>query len=142
MKKKEGFTLLEILISLGILGALFAGILIFLNPFSYFQKSRNNERTAHAHALLNAITTKKIDAKGEFLCGAGEIPATSTRIRSEVGGYDALPCLYPIYLLRVPKDPNGAGVYYTSTSSYYLGYDVWKSGVTGRIVIEAPFAED
>ncbi|MDP3725036.1 MAG: type II secretion system protein [Nanoarchaeota archaeon] len=140
-KSGAGFTMLELLLALGIISFLMASIIVVFRPNVWFAGARNNKRTSDTHALLNAIATRRADNKGIFSCVSGEFPSARTRMSSGMGGYNIVPCLYPAYLPGVPRDPNGVGVYYTSTSSYDLGYEVWQDSVTGRVTVGAPFAE-
>lgn len=140
-KKRAGFTLLEVVLVVTILAVLSAGLVLTLNPSVRFAKSRNNKREADVSMFLNAIGRRIADNKGLFACGAGVLPAISTRMTSEVGGYDIASCLFPSYIPLVPHDPNGVGAHYTSVSDYNVGYDVWQDVVTGRVTVEAPFAE-
>ena len=141
LKAERGFTLLEVLVVLAIIVVVGAVVLMLINPSARFAKSRNNERAADLNVILNAVSQNIADNKGSFSCSAGYLPSTSTRMAVGLGDYDIVPCLFPTYLVVVPYDPNGEGVFYTSTSSYDSGYDIFQDSVTGRVIIEAPLAE-
>lgn len=137
----SGFTLLEILVVLGIVALLSAVLFGFVNPHARFAKARNDERRADLNLLLISINENIFDNKGMFSCGAGPLPSSSTAMTSEPGGYDVAPCLFPKHLPVVPYDPREASAFYTSTSSYNLGYTIRQDAFTGRVTLEAPFAE-
>ena len=114
LKAEKGFTLLEVLVVLAIIVIVGAAIVMLVSPAERFARSRNNERKADVNVLLNAVSQNIADNKGSFSCGTS-FPATSTRMSSGVGGYDIASCLFPTHLIVVPHDPNGQGVFYTST---------------------------
>ena len=144
MKKKKvfesGFTLIEILVVMGIIALLSTIVLVAINPARQFAQSRDTQRTSNVAALLNAIGQRAVDNRGIFEtgCAAGQIPATTTVIKSS-GGFDLYPCIIPIYMALLPVDPK-IGTF-TNGSNYDSGYTVARDTVTGRITISAPSTE-
>ena len=136
--KKEGFTLIEVLVVMGIIAVLSTIVLVAINPSRQFAQSRDTQRTT---ALLNAIGQRSVDNRGIFEtgCTAGQIPATTTVIKSGTGGFDLYPCIVPVYMALLPVDPKTGS--FTSTSSYDSGYTVARDSVTGRITVSAPSTE-
>lgn len=55
MKKYKGFTLVEILIVVGVLGILAAGLLAAIDPFEQFKKSRDAVKRDISHSVYTAI---------------------------------------------------------------------------------------
>jgi type IV pilus assembly protein PilA len=139
--KKEGFTLIEVLVVMGIIAVLSTIVLVAINPSRQFAQSRDTQRTSNVTALLNAIGQRAVDNKGIFEtgCVAGQIPATTTTIKSGSGGFDLYPCIVPVYMALLPVDPK-VGVF-TSATDYDSGYTVARDTVTGRITVAAPSTE-
>ena len=139
--KKEGFTLIEVLVVMGIIAVLSTIVLVAINPSRQFAQSRDTQRTSNVTALLNAIGQRSVDNRGIFEtgCTAGQIPATTTVIKSGTGGFDLYPCIVPVYMALLPVDPKTGS--FTSTSSYDSGYTVARDSVTGRITVSAPSTE-
>lgn len=142
MKNKRGFTLVEILIVIAIIGILAAMVIISINPNRQFKSARDTQRLTHISTILNAIGQNIAEHKGIFTCNGAVLtfPAASTTIKS-AGGFDLAPCLVPDYLQALPFDPTVAGASYTSTSTYNTGYDISQVAATGRITMTAPGAE-
>lgn len=145
MKKKlsfvhpnAGFTLIEILVVIGIIAILAAIVLVAVNPGRQFAQARNSQRLSNTAAILNAIGQNLVDNIGTFTCAAGSIPSTPTEIKS-TAGYDMRDCIVPNYLPEIPADPSAGKI--TSPSDYNTGYMIAQDATTKRITITAPNAE-
>jgi len=137
--RKRGFTLIEILIVVGIIAMLAAIVIIAINPGRQFAQTRNTQRWANINSILNAVHQNMIDNKGTFTCAAGDIPTTSGAMTNEVGGYDICNCIVDIYIAEMPYDPvNGS---YTDCANYNTGYNIFQNTTNHRITVEAPQAE-
>jgi len=146
--RKQGFTLIEILVVIGLIAILAAIVLIAINPARQFAQAHNSQRTSNAEAILNAIGQNLADNKGVFTCGTTPhtIPVGPTDITSVAGGEDLAPCLVPTYMSSMPVDPVGSTTpacvpLYTSNTSYETCYSIARDTVTNRITISAPDAE-
>ncbi len=138
----RGFTLIEILIVIGIIAILAAIVVVAINPARQFAQARNTQRWSDVNAILNAVHQNMVDNKGSFGCAAGDIPTHAlVYMNRDPGGYDICSCVVPIYLARMPYDPKRTQASYTSCASYSSEYQIQKDSVTGRITVKAPWAE-
>jgi type IV pilus assembly protein PilA len=139
-RKNKGFTLIEILVVIGIIAILAAIVIVAINPSRQFAQARNSQRTSNVETLINAIGQNIADNKGIFNCGTTTLPATATFIASASSSpvVDLRPCLVPTYISEIPVDPT-IGVAWNNTS-YFTGYMVMRDATTSRITISAPQA--
>jgi len=99
-KKNDGFTLIEILVVIGIIAILAVIVLIAINPARQFAQANNTQRTSNVNAILNAI--------GQYIAdNAGDLPT----IPGGDGEVDTALCndLVTDYLPAMPTDPDSAG---------------------------------
>jgi type IV pilus assembly protein PilA len=138
MKKKSGFTLLEILLVVGIIAILASIVVVALNPTRQFASVRNAQRRANISEINNALQQYYIDNSAypptipttlTEICNTG---ATSTGHSVNCTGRTDLSYLVPTYLVAIPVDPQTTG---TSTN-----YKVMKNS-SNKIVLEAAQAE-
>jgi prepilin-type N-terminal cleavage/methylation domain-containing protein len=134
--KAKGFTLIEILVVIGIIAILAAIVIIAINPARQFAQARNSQRQSNVESILNAVGQNIADNKGIFSCAAGVLPTTATMIESN-GGYDLRGCIVPTYMAEIPVDPS-TGTLAADASSYNTGYTIMQSATTARITVCAP----
>lgn len=124
--EKKGFTLIEILVVIGIIAVLAGVVLIAINPARQFKLARDSQRTSNVAAILNAVGQNIAENKGVFKCGdkVVEIPTTSTVIKTD--GLDIAPCLIPQYMSSLPFDPSLENAHYIDVSDYDTGYVLYE----------------
>jgi prepilin-type N-terminal cleavage/methylation domain-containing protein len=141
---EKGFTLIEILIVIGIIAILAAIVLVAINPARQFAQANNTQREANVNAILNAIGQYAVDNKGEI---PGDISTGADPLADDSGtpaNADICSDLVPTYLPALPTDPKstheGAGLT-SCTGSYDTGYTV-EVDSDGRVTVVAPLTED
>lgn len=134
---KQGFTLVELLVAIGIFGVLIAITIVAINPGRQFSRANNSKRQSDVATLLDAL--------GQYSAeNSGRLPATITTTPKTISstGADLCALLIPNYLSVLPVDPgtnNGmaisscAGVY---TTNYQVALDT-----SGRLMVTAPATE-
>lgn len=134
--RRNGFTLLEILLVVAALAILAGIVIIAINPTKQLGDTRDAQRALDVNTVLNAVYQFSLDNNG--------IPSTITTTLTEVCRTGAASCTGLIdlsvlttnetYLVAIPEDPTGA-------STNGAGYMISKSA-NDRITVTAPDAEN
>jgi type IV pilus assembly protein PilA len=138
-ENQQGFSLIELIVAIGILGVLLALVLVALNPARQFAQANNTKRASDITTLLNAIHQFMADNKGIPPTG---IASTVQTIASGAGNSDLCSQLVSQYVAALPQDPaSNGGNKITNCSSYNTYYTVIQSVSDNRITLKAPRAE-
>ena len=138
--EKRGFTLIEILVVIGIIAVLAAVVLVAINPARQFKLARDSQRMSNVTAILNAVGQNIAEHKGVFDCPAplpstakiiSNMPALAPNNIVNIG-----PCLVPTYISALPFDPSAHGAQYAPGSDYHTAYSIIQDG-DGRITVGA-----
>lgn len=130
----RGFTLIEILVVIGIIAVLAAVVLVAINPARQFKLARDSQRVSNVNALLNSVSQNIAEHHGVFYCGqtALALPTSPTIVKSGAGGIDLAPCVVPTYISILPVDPSAPGAHYGGTTDYDTRYEIFQDA-EGRV---------
>jgi prepilin-type N-terminal cleavage/methylation domain-containing protein len=136
--RHRGFTLLELMLVIGILAVLASIVIVAINPTKQLASTRDARRRSDITTILNAVYQYAIDHAGVVPPGIPSNAAArgicKVTAASCVGGVN-LNVLTGAYLINLPVDPkaasNGTG------TEYYIRQD---NG--GRITVSAPLQEN
>lgn len=147
---QKGFTLIEILVVIGIIAILAAIVLIAINPRRQFAQANNTQRRSNVNTILNAVGQYIADNKGALPPGVPADGAPPIDI-SDIGtgtGDTFCDTLADEYTPALPVDPSlNAGAMANGEISetectagpWDTGYEIKRVG--DRITISAPAAE-
>lgn len=135
---KGGFTLLEVLMVIGILAILAGVVLVAINPARQFKIARDSQRNANISTILNAIGQNLTDHGGVFACEGviTSVPVSKTQMSSTDDDFDIARCLVPDYISVLPFDPSKDGAKFVDELDYNTGYFI-ESDAEGRITVSA-----
>lgn len=142
-KKFRGFTLIELIVVIGIIAILSAIVIIAVNPARQFAQARNTARRNDVNALLNAVGQYSGDNNGAapaVITALADDVATpicngKAGVTCAVGSVDLRATLVPTYLTDIAHDPSC-----TATCDANTKYTV-EHDSAGRITMAAPDAE-
>ncbi len=163
LKTKKAFTLIELLIVIGVLGVLAAIILVAVDPAKRLRQARNARRSSEVNAILNAILNYSADAKGSLpaaiasatavdqtlVIGTAGTSPSSTDCPNALTGAGTSTAyanlqgdtvLVDTYISEIPVDPratNGTDTYDRSNTGYYV-----KRSANGRVEVGSCNPED
>ena len=138
---KAGFTLVELLMVIGIIGVLAAIVVVAINPTKQLGSARDTKRRSEVNSILNAVSQYAIDHGGRLPCdpsGSPCVDGTWRMLGNQGWGCDETPtcnetgiasaCLFlrslsGTYITTIPADPrfgSGNGLDAGSKSFYIV----------------------
>lgn len=127
LRNSNGFTLIEILLVMGMLGILMTVLIVAINPARQLAKARDADRKAALIGILSAVLQYSAEHSGALPDTDGD-PATSNFPTSltcigtgggcfDLGGAgDTGEEIVPVYMPSIPEDPKDG----TSSDTLYL----------------------
>lgn len=151
-KLSRGFTLIEILVVIGMLAILSTVVLVAVNPLRQFAQARNSQRQSNVAAVLNAVSERIADNGGIWVSSTtelvdnctGTLPDSARTINKSQ--LDLRKCLVPNYLPELPYDPaNGSNSCKSTNCSgtgedYDLEYTIQADSATHRVTVCSPYS--
>jgi len=125
---KKAFTLIEILLVIGLIVILAGALIVAINPGRQLARARDTKRANDVAQILNAILDN-VTTNGRFVCSTTNpndtLPTTVATITitndDAPEGYVSLGCLIPDYTSQIPVDPLLPQD--SATTGYTLIYD-------------------
>jgi len=128
---RRGFTLVELLLVVGIIGTLSYVVATAINPTQQLSQAYDAKRQSDVLSIVNAVNQYVIDNHTFPLALTSILQQICRSSSPGCGSYD-LSFLIPTYLGDIPSDPHALG----DGTGYYLGKD-WR----GRTVVVAPMSQ-
>lgn len=124
---KKGFTMIELLITMSLIGILATVVVFLINPARMLARARDTQRQSDLVAILSSIYQYSSEHSGALPDTDGDpltsnFPSTPTCIGTGASCYnlasagEAGETLVPVYMSAIPKDPRTG----TNTNTGYL----------------------
>jgi len=135
-KKQSGFTLVELLVVIGILAVLTAVVLVAVNPGRQLAQARDTQRRADVNTIITSISAYMADPENNGQLPAGLVTLCTVGAHDiGTGGLDLAAVVAPTYVADIPIDPSGG-------TAADTGYNVCVAEATARrITVSAPNTE-
>ncbi len=138
---EKGFTILELVIVIAILGVLAGIVVVAISPGKNLAEGRNSQRTSDTSGIVSAVYQYALDNNGT-------LPASITTTPTEICATGAASCTGLIdlsvlsanekYLVSLPKEPLCGTT--GGCNANGIGYRISKSA-NNRVTVSAPAAE-
>ena len=139
--KNKGFTLIEILVVIGIIGILATVVLVAVNPNRQFKQARDSQRVANVNTILNALGQNMADHEGNLVCAGTKIELAADTVfnlnsNGDTNDFNIADCLIPDYISKLPYDPKNEDGHFIDNDDFDTGYTLTRDG-NNRFVVAA-----
>jgi prepilin-type N-terminal cleavage/methylation domain-containing protein len=144
LKIKSGFTLLEVLIVIAIIGIMATVLVVIINPAQQLAKARDSERRTEIYSIVSAIDRYATEHSGTLPDTDGDpetsnFPTTPTCIGTGGGCFDlggageTGETIVPEYMYEVPTDPKTGDQSNTGYMIYVDSNDYIHASASGEV---------
>ncbi|MCL4384263.1 type II secretion system GspH family protein [Patescibacteria group bacterium] len=138
-KSSQGFTLIELVVVIGILAVLLTIVLVAVNPSKQFQAADDTKRRSDVNAILNAISQYSADHHGLLPSGIGDSAAEIGTLTNLCSDLITSP---GNYIPALPVDPTlSTGPITTCTGSFTTDYSAMHDS-SGRVTVASILNSD
>lgn len=138
---RKGFTLITVLVTMGVLTVMATAALIAINPAAQITKGKNRKSASELSILTNAINQYVLDHNDTLPVSASNLntyPTTSPGIEISRSGLDICSALVPEYIDSLPVNPflyTNSTPISTCNSVYATGYFIYRVTNSNDVVI-------
>lgn len=132
---KNGFTLVELLVVIGVLGVLVTGLLTAINPAAQLARARNSNRKADLKAIANALERYRT-LQGTYPVTAGWCgPSGSAWAGGCADPSNWIPGLVASGELKsLPADPRQGQIFTPCNNATYTYYIYYSNGIDYKVL--------
>ena len=136
-----GFTLIELVVVIGVLAILLTIVLAAINPARHFAQADNTKRKSDITAILNAVDHYLVDHSGQ---PPQEVTTSVQNIAKNGADICAELIQTQKYISALPRDPKMEGIKQINdcSSSYDTGYTIVKDNNNRITVATNPSYEE
>lgn len=136
LRTQRGFTLLEVLLVVALIGILAGIVILAINPSKQISDTNNAQRSVDVNTILNGVYQYAIDNSGSLPSGIDGTPTEICQTGATCVGLSDLSDITAssTYLVSIPIDP-------LATTTDGTGYTI-ATTTDNRVTVAAPFAEN
>ncbi len=144
MKHKKGFTIIELLVVIGILAILLSITLIAINPARQFGQANNTNRRSAILQILNSVHQYVAENKGQLPAEVSALTAGTATLLNSTNFPNLCAQLMPNYIPALPTDPSLNTANITDCAvvgGWNTGYNISRDAAN-RVTVSAPTTDN